>query len=393
MTGGLPLEGLMVADFGRELLIPHTTCYLAWLGAEVIRVESRELPDVTRDRIKLRGLDINSGKLNLSLNLKRPEAVEVAKKLVGISDIVTENYSPGTMAKLGLGYDELKKVKKDIIMVSGSGFGQTGPESKYRSYAGIFASMGGLCHLTGYRDGVPTELRSSVDTMCSNLLAVSVLSALLHRRRTGEGQYIDFAARDAVVSLTGDVVVGYGLNGAVPGPQGNEDDLAGPHDCYPCQGEDEWISIAVFNDEEWQALCKGMDASELAADPRFRDLTGRVANREALDEAVSAWTRKHGAYGIMAKLQPLGVAAVPVMSSAQIFEDPHLKARGFVQETEHPTEGKVLYLGPPWRLADGTPPIKWLGRDIGTSNEYVLKDLLGLNAAEIARLEETGALA
>ncbi len=392
MVSRLPLEGVRVADFGQQLMAPYATGYLAWFGAEVIKMESKEHPDVIRGRSPARAADGHINKLCLSLNLRHPEGLRIAKSVVKISDMVVENFSPGTMERLGLNYAELRKVKPDIIMISGSGFGQTGPESGYRSWAPMFAAMGGLSSLTGYRDGLPTALRSTLDTMAGQMLAVAALTALLHHRKTGEGQYIDLAARDAVVYLIGDAIVDYSMNGIVPGLKGNDDDWASPHDCYPCKGQDEWVSIAVFTDEEQQDLCKAMGREELAEDPRFRDPLSRWENRQELDEIISDWTREHSAYEIMERLQAVGVAATPVLTSEQIFHEPHLKARGFIREMEHPSMGRILAFGPPWQLAAGALPLKWPGPDIGEHNKYVLGNLLRLTDAEISRLEKEGAL-
>ncbi len=382
------LTGVRVADFSLQLAGPFCTVMLALLGAEVIKVESRLHPDMFRRRGPGQYQDVHVNKLGITLDLARPEAVKIAKELVGISDVVVENFSPGVMDKLGLGYNELRQIKPDIIMASISGFGATGPECSFRSYAAIFAAQSGLSHLTGYPDGPPTELRGSMDYRAGQMAVVAVLLALVHRQRTGEGQHVDVSAIEGVICRIGDVVLDHTMNNSSPGRMGNRDAIMAPHNCYRCKGEDSWVSIAVATDEEWKMLSKVMGKAALAEQERFADAFLRWQNQDELDRVIEEWTVNHTDYEVMEILQKVGVAAVPSLNAAEIFTDKHLIKRGYIRELEQPEQKRRLIFGEPWKLSSIPPivpqyaPFHW-GRD----NEYVLGHLLGMSGEEIARLE------
>ena len=410
-----PLAGVRILDFTWAWAGPQGTLLLALLGAEVIKVESRQRLDHTRVRSLMTGpvltspdhstifSDLNVGKLGISLDLRQPRAVEIARRLTGICDVVTANMRPGALERLGLGYEDLRVVKPDIIMLCSSAVGSTGPERTYVGYAPTFAALGGLSSITGHRNGPPSPLSGAVDLRIGTTCALAVLAALYHHRRTGEGQYIDLSSTEAVSALIGGVFMEYAMNRRVPGRDGNCDRAMAPHNCYPCQpgeggsirgeGDQRWVTIAVGSDEEWRALCGVLGEGGLEHDPRFADVVSRWRHREELDEIVSAWTRGRTPEEATETLQKAGVAAMPVLDGAALAQDPHLRERGALEKVEHPVIGSRLALGPPWRLSDTPAAIRRPAPCLGEHNSYVLGQLLGIPEEEIEELVRDGVLA
>jgi benzylsuccinate CoA-transferase BbsF subunit len=347
--------------------------------------------------------ELNVGKLSVTLDLKQPRAAEIARRLAGVCDVVTENMRPGTLDRLGLGYEALRTVKPDIIMVSSSAVGGTGPERTYVGYAPTFAALSGLSSITGFPDGVPSPLSGAVDLRVGTTCALAVLAALHHHRRTGEGQYIDVSSTEVVSALVGGVFMEYAMNGRVPTREGNRDRSMAPHNCYPClpgeggsrsdDGGQRFVSIAVGSDGEWSALCGVLGDDELRDDPRFADVVSRWRNRGELDEIVSAWTRERTAQEAAETLQRAGVAAMPVLDGAGLAQDPHLRDRGVLQTVEHPVIGPRLALGPPWRLSDTPAAIRRPSPCLGEHNRYALGELLGMPDEEIEELVREGVVA
>ena len=267
--GRPPLQGVRVADFTWLWAGAYATGLLALLGAEVIKIESMNRVDQTRTMTftlgkAFEGVEqsavfntINLNKLSVKLNLKRPEAVELAKRIVQISDVAAENMRPGAMDSLGLGYDVLKSLKPDIIMLSSSAFGSKGPYRTYGGYAPGFACGSGLANLTGYADDTPNPMTGSTDLMAAITGAFAIVAALNYKQQTGRGQHIDLSSVESQAALAGDALMEYLLNGRVQHRQGNHDKIMAPHNCYRCRGEDKWVSIAVLTPEEWSALRDG----------------------------------------------------------------------------------------------------------------------------------------
>jgi crotonobetainyl-CoA:carnitine CoA-transferase CaiB-like acyl-CoA transferase len=400
MEANGPLEGVSVLEFTSAWAGPYATCLLGFLGAQVIKVESRERPDHARMVSFTTGRDfetpdesevfnnLNLNKKSVSLNLKRPQAVAIAKKLVARSDVVMENMRPGVVPRLGLGYDAAREIKPDIIYLSSSACGQTGPDREYIGYAPTFAALAGLPHITGYPDWPPSNFMGSIDLRSACTSAFAILAALYHRGQTGEGQYIDLASQEAIATFAGDIFLDYVMNQRVPIRQGNKDDIVAPHNCYPCRGEDEWISIAAMTPAEWEALCTAMDRQDLIRDERFSDAAGRKANEEALDAIISDWTRGRDSYEVMSLLQSHGVAAAPSLSSEALFADPHLKEREMFRQLDHPGIGKTWVVAPPWRFSETPAEIRSPGPLLGEHTEEVLQEHLGMSADEILRLKE-----
>jgi benzylsuccinate CoA-transferase BbsF subunit len=402
LTNSLPLSGVRVADFTWVWAGPFATLQLAHLGAEVIRIESQNRVCVTR-RIPpfadgQAGLNrsgyynqFNQGKESMCLNLKQPEALAIAKKLVAVSDVVAENFAAGVMDKMGLGYEVLKTIKPDIIMISMSGYGAVGPESAYVSYGPAQAPLSGLSSLTGFPDFPPMHVGFSYGDPNGGLHgAFAILAALMHRARTGEGQYIDLSQWETSIALLGEGMLAQVMNGAPPARDGNRDSFMAPHGLFRCQGEDRWVSLVVANEEEWQGLCKGMGRPELAGDPRFATLTARKQNEAELENLIGAWTETLTAEEVTAKLQTLGVAAFPALTNRELAEDPHLRERGFFVELPHPEVGVRRHAGVPWVFSDTLCQIRRASPCLGQDTDDVMQRVLGYSAEDIAALKAKG---
>jgi len=393
----LPLEGVRVLDFTWAWAGPQATLLLALMGAEVLKVESRHRLDHSRLRSLVAGPSmsgpdasfifntLNLNKLSVTLNLSKPEAVEIARSLAKISDVVAQNMRPGVLDRLGLGYEDLKKMKPDIIMLSSSAVGSSGPERLYTGYAPTFAAMGGMAYITGRVGGRPAPLMGTIDLRVGSTGTFAVLAALYHRKLTGEGQHIDLSSAEAVSALMGDAFMDYTMNGRVQERTGNRDRAMAPHAVYYCR-DAKWVSIAVGSEAEWRALCGVVGDARLVDDERFADAFSRWQNQEALDEIIGEWTISRSPIEVMEALQPAGVAAMPVYGGEEIVADRHVLARGVIEEVEHPLMGKKKVLGPPWRLSKTPARVLRHGPLLGEHNDYVLGELLGMSNDEIARL-------
>jgi len=394
------LSGVRIADFSIAWAGPYATTLLSFMGAEVIKIESNSKLDHTRRLSMTTGgvfdqldhspvfNDINLNKLGVTLNLKQPRGIELAKKIVSISDIVIQNMRPGVIERLGLGYDVLRDVKPDIIYLSSSMRGNDGPERTYGGYAPNFAAVGGLSYLTGYADSYPANLMGEVDLMAATTSAFGILAALNHRLQTGEGQYIDVSSSDSVSVHMGEVLLDYDMNGRVQTRKGNDDEYMAPHNCYRCKGEDDWVSIAVATDSEWQSFCNALGNPVWTSDDRFSHASGRLQNREELDRLVEQWTIECTNYEVMDRLQKAGVAAVPSFDSEDLCTDPHLQERGYWVESHHPIIGKQIVAAPPWKLSATPAGVYGHGPLLGEHNQYVFGELLGISSEEIAQLIE-----
>ena len=390
-----PLQGVRVADFTLHAAGPFCAHLLSLLGAEVIKIETAGRPDIFRKAHPVYGRmgaatydQVASNKLSVQINLKEARGVELAKRLVAVSDIVAESFRPGVMDRLGLNYEALKAVKDDIVMVSVSASGQSGPERGYAGYAPLFGAAGGLGTLTGYEDGPPTEIRHVMDHSTGLAAAMAVLAAYLHKQRTGRGQHVDVAAREVACSFIGDALLRFAATGVSPKRAGNDEPGYAPHNVYPCGPEDQWISIVVTSDAEWRALALAAGHGEWLADSRFATCELRWTHRRELDRLVGAWTRGCRRDDLARRLQSAGVAAFPSYTAADIANDAHLQERGAITTMTGPDGETRNVVGPPWRFSRTPAAIERWTPKLGEHNEYVFGELLGMAASDVAALME-----
>ncbi len=371
-----PLAGIRIADFTVHNAGPFCTHILSQLGAEVIKVESAMRPDAFRKPHPVYGRmgpatfdQVASTKLSIRINLKKPEGVVLAKRLVAVSDIAAESFRAGVMARLGLGYEALRETRPDIVMLSVSSSGQEGPDSHFAGYAPLFGAWGGLSDLSGFADGPPVEMRHVMDHTVGMNAAVATMAALQRRRATGEGALVDVAAREVASSLLGEALL-MAAAGVELQRTGNAHPRMSPHGVYPAKGEDRWLSIAVANEQERQAL-------------------GKLVGGEPDDEAISAWSRTRDANEAAAQLQAAGIAAHASWTTPEIAADPHLQARGAIVEVAEPDGAMRAAVGVPMRLSKGAEIGIHRGTPrLGEHEDYVYGELLGLSRAERDGLEE-----
>jgi len=396
-----PLDGIRVADFTWVWAGPTSTLQLAHMGAEVIRMESMRRPCVLRmlppwldGQIGLNRSgyfnQYNQGKRGITLNISSPEGRDIAKKLVAISDVAAENFAGGISDRLGLGYKDLSKVKSDLVMISMSGYGQTGPESGYVSYGPAQVPLSGMSQLTGYRElDQPMHVGMSYGDPNAGLhAAFAVIAALFHREKTGEGQYIDMSQWESTMAVMGDGFMEYAMNGSPPPRNGNRVDEMSPHGVFLCEGDDRWVSIACGSEEEWGALCNAMERPELTTDPRFATLADRKANEDALEALIMEWTIPRDPFEITKTLQAVGVAAFPPLVNRELADDPQLNARDFFVEKEHLEVGVRKHPGIPWKMSDTPCEVQRAAPVMGQDNDYVFGELLGMSSKQIADLVE-----
>jgi benzylsuccinate CoA-transferase BbsF subunit len=386
-----PLAGLRVVDLTWAVAGPTATMILASLGAEVIKVETTLRLDVLR-RTEAMSASTNRMKKAVTLNLRHPKAVDLARRLVAVSDVVAESFRPGVMESLGLGYGELRSVKPDIVMFSSSMAGQQGPESRFAGYAPMFVALSGLGEMTGYPDGPPTQIRAGGDIIVGTHGAFALLAALVHRQETGEGTHVDLSAIEAQACLIGDSLLDYTMNGTVQRRSGNDEPGAAPHNCYRCRGQDQWVAIAVLTDEEWASFVAAVGRPAWAEDGRFAHRDGRFAHRGQLDRLVEGWTRRRAASEVTAVLQAAGVAASPSYRAPELFSDAHVVARELVV--------RAPGAGQEWRLVRlggnlSATPIRAdrAGPAMGEHNDEVFRQLLGLSDATVDELSAEGVFA
>ncbi|MBM4259409.1 MAG: CoA transferase [Deltaproteobacteria bacterium] len=399
-TFPLPLDGVRVADFSWVWAGPYCTMHLAHLGAEVIKIESEAHLDLMRRLpISPRGVkpgfdssgpfnQWNQGKKSIRLNLRKDEGVALAKEIILKSDVVIDNFATGVMDELGLGYEELKKLKPDVVVASISGYGHTGPLQDYMGYGPAIPPLTGLSALTGYPGDTPRELGVSIgDPNAGITAAVSICAALAARKRTGQGQYIDIALWGSAAVLAAEGWMEYAMNGREPQRHGNRDTWMAPHNCFRCLGEDVWVTIACSTEEEWRALCRVMEQEQLIHDPRFLTARERKTHEDEVEQLITGWTSQRDRWEITHSLQAAGVAAFPSMSSKDLVEDAQLNSRGFFARLSHPIVGTQTHAGIPWVLANSANGVRSPAPLLGQHTDEVLRDILGYGDETIARLK------
>jgi len=394
MRGG-PLQGVRVIEITKVWAGPYTGKLLACLGAEVIKVESLESLDVTRsfgvsDRHKSPAFQsVNPQKLSVQLNTKTPQGAALVLELLRGADMLVENLRPGAMQRQGLGYEAVRQVRPDIVYVSMGMYGNEGPLREQTGYAPSFAALGGLSALVGYEERPPAGMNVRYgDSTYGTAAAYAALVALLHRRRGGQGQFIDVSAVECMSSMIGDALLAHAMNGALPASAGNRHPEQAPHGVYPCR-DSEWLSLAVPCEAAWRALAGAMEQPLLAQHPSFSSLALRKANEVELDRIVAQWTASQDARELAASLQRRGIAAARSLSSVDLVSDSHLQARGLYVEVGDEQGNRKATVGPSWKMSrpaaigDAAPRL-------GQHNAQVLGGILGLSAQEQQRLADAG---
>ena len=399
----LPLQGIRVADFGQVIAAPVTAQMLGWLGAEVILVETESrfttrvwppFADGESGINRSGGFNlVNNNKLSCSLDLGNPDALEVARDIVRVSDVLVENYATGVMERLGLGYEEVRTLRPDIVYMSLGAFGRSGPFKDLTGFHSVINLFSGLAAVTGYPRTHPRIMGGLIPDAFSGCYCVlAVLEALYHRSRTGEGQFIEVSMTEALTGMIPEAVMEYSLTGQEQEQAGNRDGRNAPRNVFRCQGEEKWVAVSVETDEQFRALAQATGNPVWAIDPRFSTAAARLENQVALEALVQAWTIRRRVEDVVTTLQAAGVPAAPVNDSAEVLADPHLVERGFVAHPEHPVAGTRPVLSIPWatdgRRVDQLRPAPTFGEH----NEWVLKELLQVPDDEYERLMSSGAI-
>ena len=399
-------EGVKIADFTWLGVGPIATKFMADMGATVIHIESYTRPDITRVSAPYKdwqpGINrsaffavYNDSKYGITLNLRMPQAQEVAKRIIyNWADVVADAHLPGIMEKFGLEYETLRKEKPDLIHVATSLQGKTGPYSTMPGHGMVGVSLGGFTQITGWPDREPTvPFGALTDFLTFPHMVTALIAALIHRKKTGEGQYIELSQLECSVQFLAPPIMDYMINGRILERTGNRSSYAAPHGVYRCKGEGErWCAIAVSTEEEWRNFCDVIGNPEWTKDPRFATFMGRKGNEDELDTFVEGWTVNYPPEEVMSLMQAAGVPAGAVESGEDLVADPQLNHRGTHVILKHPEIGPHIYQAPPYRFSKTPHELTMPAPCLGQHNEYVLKEILGMSDDEVADLLISGAL-
>ena len=400
----LPFAGLKVVDFAWVGVGPISTKFLADHGATVVRVESELHPDVLRGSVPAKGGelglnrsqffgDFNTSKLSLTLNMKRTEALDIARRLVRWADVFVESFAPGAIGRMGLGYEEVKQLNPDIIMVSTCLMGQTGPARSLAGYGYHTAGIAGFYEITGWPDRPPAgPWIAYTDTVAPRFVTIVLAAALDRRRRTGEGCFVDLAQLEAALHFLGPELLDMQVNGYVATRLGNRHPHAAPQGCYPCMGEDQWVSIGVDTDEQWQSLCSLLGCAELAGAAQLATHAGRWAAHDRIDAAITAWTRQRTPQAAMTCMIESGVPAGVVQRSSDLLRDEQYEHRRFYRYLEHPEMGRIPYAGHQYRISGYENGPRAPAPLLGQHSFAVLSEILGMSDDAIGAAYASGAV-
>ena len=404
-----PLKGVRIIEMGQLIAIPWATKMLADMGAQVIRLEScHRLESYRSDSVYRndvegefwnRGANFyeqNRNKLGITLDLSQEAGLAILTELVAVSDVFAENFTPRVIKNFQLEYDDLRHIRPDIIMVSSTGYGYTGPWSDFGAVGPTTEGASGLAYMTGYADGPPALPETPyTDYTAAEHTVYAVMAALIHRLRTGRGQFIDISQTQTVSATVPEALMDFSVNGRIEPRMGNAHPAKAPHGCYPCLGDDRWITISVADDAQWQALCQELGQSGWAEDDRFIDAVSRWRQRDELDRLVGEATRGWDARELMDRLQAAGVAAGAVLDSKDLLFDSHLQHRQFFEVVHHHASTGIPplpYASRPWKLL-GTPAVAGKAAPImGEHNRSVLGELLCRTEEELSSLEAQGVI-
>lgn len=394
----LPLQNIRIIDHTIAWAGPQGTHLLADMGAEVIKVEACNRPDIMRgggrlakkaDKFWERGswfIQLNRNKLGITVDLGKQEGKELYLKLVAVSDVVWDNFTPRVMPNLGLDYEELRKVKPDIIVLHQPGYGTSGPYRDAPAFGDCINAFSGLDDITGYPGGRP--LRPGIaygDPTSGFAAALAVLAALHYRSLTGKGQLIDVSHFE-ISSKAMDGLVEYAMNGRIQERMGNRDITMAPQGCYPCRGDDKWVVITIADDPEWKEFGRVLGNPEWTQDPRFATVEGRRQHHDELDRLIASYTSSHDRYEVMSLLQKAGIAAAPVLYPGELLTDTHFVQRGFFEESTHPYAGTQLLPGMLYKMSHTPCRIRFPAPLFGEHNRYVYNEILDLSEDDIEQL-------
>ena len=403
MAGG-PLAGIKVMDLAWVVAGPVIGRALADFGATVVRVESSRrvetarlmgpFPEGKTDPQRSALYDnCNTNKLGLSLDLSKEPARAVARDLAQWADVLIESFMPGQMARFGLDYDTLRRSNPSLIMLSTSLMGQTGPLANLAGYGNIGAALSGYQMIVGAANELPIgPFGPYTDYVGPRFSLVTLLAALDHRRRTGEGCLIDVSQAEAGIAFLAPQIADYGASGRVARAAGNRDPACAPHGVFRTLGKDAWVAIAARDDAEWSALATILGVPQLGADPRFRTLDARKANEDELEALLAAWTAKREPHAVERELQAAGVPCHVVASSEEFVADPQLRAQGHLRTMAHPLGGESVFEAARYDLSDTPAAYQRSAPYFGRDNERVLGEFLGYGAERMASLAACGAL-
>jgi crotonobetainyl-CoA:carnitine CoA-transferase CaiB-like acyl-CoA transferase len=390
---GKPLSGIRVIDFTWMLAGPYATRILADFGAEVIKVQSKKTAKGVESNLTTYFNNWNRNKRSVTLDMSYPEAREILLKLTERSDVLIENFSPRVMMNWDLNYEKLKEVRPALIMVSMSAMGQTGPWKDYVAFGPTLHALSGLTYLTSFEKDSPMGLGYAyADSISGLYAALVVLAALEYRKRTGQGQYIDLSEYEAICTLMGPLLLDSSVHKKDVLPHGNRsnDIPAAPYGCYKCSGMDRWCVMTVFNEEEWQSLCKVLGDPDWTKEEKFSTLWKRKENAEELDELLTQWTFQHTPEQVVNLLQEAGVPAGVVQNAEDLAKDPQLMAREYFIHLEHSILGSTSSDRSPIRFEEDLT-VGWKAAPLlGEDNRFVFFEWLGLTEAEFSSLIEKG---
>jgi formyl-CoA transferase len=397
---GKALEGIRILDLTQYEAGPSCTELLAWLGADVVKIEpptgeaARTQLSERPDRDSWFFLLLNANKRGVTLNLKSERGREIFTGLVRVADVVIENLGPGAMERLGFGYEALRQINPRVIAASIKGFGATGPYADYKSFEWIAQAMGGVMSMTGPADGPPTKSTAGLgDTGAGLHCAIGILAALVQRQATGVGQRVEVAQQDAVLNLARIHLREQYINGQPVPRRGNRSPAAAPSTLYRCRpfGPNDYVYIHVGTTEMWRSLMRTIGRPEHADDPTLDGRAGRFARMDEIDDVIESWTEKFTKLEVMETLGRAGVPCGAVLDSGEILANEHLRERGMIVDLEHPTRGAFAMPGNPIHLSDSPTDVRRAPL-LGEQNAEVYGGLLGLDAAALARLQADGVI-
>ena len=403
------LEGIRIIDMTDSIAGPYATSLLAGCGAEVIRVESRLRfgfrrqgawgfkgsgpTPVTDEQIRDYSISplfsyLNSNKLSITLNMAKPESINLIKRLIKISDVVVNNFRFGVMQKWGLDYPDLKKIKDNIISIGLQGMGCTGPYRQWVTWAVNLLSFAGFDYEWGYPGDVERASSTAyADFVSGEIAATYIITAIYYRARTGKGQFIDLAQDEALAGALGPIYMDYFVNQRNTVPLGNRNSQYAPYNCYRCLGDDSWCVIAVRSEDEWRCFVDALGRPNWANDEKFKNMNCRLKNVKELDISVEDWTKQYTPHQVMNILQAFGVAAGAVQNGENTFHDIHLRANNFFVNQNLPRLGEVTMPGTPVHFSDTDIDLPHRAPILGEHNKYVYSKLMGIPENEIKDME------